>query len=363
MEKVADMLFAAVNKSIVENIPQLVEPESRGKGYIRYGEDNLYPYYLWGLYNDCTTLKTIIEGTSDFVCGDDVRCNIQGFEKEVNRKGDTIRDIVKWISRDWLIYGGFALQIVRNKLGKISEVYYLDFRHVRSDKYNEGFFYSEDFDKKYNRTDKVLVYPKFIPENTEIPTSILYVKNTVSSTYPIPRYSGAIKSAEIERHIDEMHLNSLSNGFLGSYLINFLNGVPEDEQKSQIEKEIQEKFCGTSNAGRIVLNFADGKDNAATLEKLDVEDFSEKYKAAATRSREQLYAAFAAIPALFGIMTESKGFTQEEFEQAYRLYGRTVVKSIQRKLTETFDKIFGVNESVTIDVFTLDENKQENIVE
>lgn len=89
------MLFAAVNKSIVENIPQLTEPESRGKGYIRYGEDNLYPHYLWGLYNDCTTLKTIIEGTSDFVCGDDVRCNVQGFEREVNRRGDTIRDIVK----------------------------------------------------------------------------------------------------------------------------------------------------------------------------------------------------------------------------------------------------------------------------
>lgn len=150
---------------------------------------------------------------------------------------------------------------------------------------------------------------------------------------------------------------------MGSYLINFLNGIPEDEQKSQIEKDIQEKFCGTGNAGRIVLNFADGKDNAATLEKLDVEDFSEKYQAAATRSREQLYASFSAIPALFGIMTESKGFTQEEFEQAYRLYGRTVVKSIQRKLTETFDKLFGVNESITIDVFTLDENKQENIVE
>lgn len=47
-----------------------------------------------------------------------------------------------------------------------------------------------------------------------------------------------------------------------------------------------------------MLNFANGKDTAATVEKLEMTDFGEKYKAAATRSREQIFCAFRAVPSI-----------------------------------------------------------------
>lgn len=355
-----NLSFAAVERRIVESIPELKEVEARGKGYIQYGGDNLYPEYLYSLYNDVTTLKTIIEGTSDFVTGDDIKCNVLGFQKEVNRKGHTIRDLIKWCSRDWLIYGGFAIQVIRNKMGQLSELYYIDFRNIRSDKYNEGFYYSENFNKKYTHTDKVLLYPKYVPENTSISTSILYVKNNISTTYPIPRYSGALRDCEIERNIDELHLAGLENGFMGSYMISLLNGVPTDEEKAQLEKEIQSKFCGSGNAGRIVLNFANGKDNAAQLDKLDVEDFSEKYQAAAQRARQQIFCAFGAVPQIFGLTSESTGFSLQEFQEAFKLYNRVTVKSIQRMLSNVFDGLFGVEKSITITPFSLEDEDENN---
>lgn len=344
--------FAAIDKTIVSNIPQLRQEEYRNRDYIYYGTDNMYPEYLFGLYTDVSTLRTIINGTANYVAGDDAHCNVPGFNLVMNKKGDTLRNLVKLCSRDYMLYGGFALEIIRNLGGQVAEVYYIDFRYLRSDKKNESFVYNEEFNKKYARSSKSILYPKYVPGG-DAPASIVYVKNDVTYTYPIPRYSGAIKACEIERHIDDLHLSSLENGFMPSYIINFLNGIPEDAQKAEIEKNVTEKFCGSSNAGRVLLNFANGEENAAKVEKLEISDFADKYKAAADRSREQIFCSFQAIPQLFGLMTAATGFSEQEFNEAYKLYNSTVVRDQQRVIGDAFDKIFGVKGSITIDPFVL----------
>lgn len=359
--KKIEVCMAAIDKVVERSIPEYTESENRGKGYITYGTDNQYPEYLWGLYNDTTSLKTIIKGTADFVAGDDAICNVQGFDKEINKKGDTMFELIGLLARDYLIYGGYAIQVVRNKAGNIGELYYIDFRYLRASKKRDVFYYSEEYGKKYARSNKTVVYPKFVPEAKTIATSIVYVANEKSRTYPIPRYSGALKSCEIERAIDEFHLSSLENGFYGSYLMNFNNGIPSDELKAEIEENITDKFAGVSNAGRILINFSNGKDNAATVQKLEIQDFGEKYDAAYKRSREQIYCAFQAVPAIFGLMSESTGFNEQEFSQSFKLYNRTVVRPIQRNITDNLDKIFGVKGSTTITPFNLDTESQNNV--
>ena len=359
MENVS-LTFAAIDQTYVNSIPTLTEPEYGGKDYIYYGEDNSYPNYLFGLYTDVSSLKTVIDGTSEYVAGDDAVCNIEGLSVEVNRKGLTARELIQLLARDYLLYGGFSLQIIRNKTGKVVELYPLDFRFCRCDKYNESIYYNEDFGKKYARSNKSVVYPKFIRENTDIYSSVLYVKNTNSSTYPTPKYSGALKACEIERHLDEFFLNSLENGFTGSAIINFLNGVPTDEQKKEIEKNIQNKFAGSKNAGRIILNFANGKENAATIEKIDVEDFGDKYSATAKRSREQIFTAFQASPVLFGLSNENTSWNDTDYKEAFKLYNKTIIRGLQRMILGNFDKIFGVQNSFVIKPFTVDFEEETN---
>ena len=347
------LAFAATEKEWDSIIPKLVETENV-KNYVLYGKDNLYPEYLYSLFSDVTTLQTIIEGTADYVTGNDVKCNVSGFNNEINTKGDTMRELVRLCARDFLIYGGFTINVIRNKVGDVRELYYIDFRYIRSSKKNDLFWYSEDFGKKYIRNSKTVVYPKFIPEARDVASSILYVKNNKTTTYPIPRYSGSIKACEIEKKIDTYHLASLENGFAGSYIFNFLNGIPTDEVKREIEKNITEKFCGASNSGRILINFANGADNAAKIEKLEAEDFGEKYESLAKRSKEQIFTAFRAQPILFGMMKENNGFSQDEYLQAFAIYNRTVVKSVADTIIEAIDKIFGIKNSVKITPFSVE---------
>ena len=353
--KTIQVAFAATDKSWEDLIPQLTEMDGT-KDYVLYGKDNQYPEYLYDLYNDVSTLKTIIEGTADYVMGNDVKCNVAGFEREINTKGDTLRELVRLLARDYLIYGGFAVQVIRNKVGQVRELYYMDFRYIRSSKKNEVFWYSEDFAKKYVRGNKTVVYPKFIPEARDVASSIMYVSNNKSTTYPIPRYSGSIKACEMERAIDTYHLSSIENGFGGSYIINFLNGIPTDEVKAEIEKNVNEKFCGASNAGRVLINFANSQENATTLEKLDTEDFGEKYRAAAERAKNQIFTAFRAIPQLFGDMTAATGFNSQEFVESFKVFNRTVCKPIQQTICDSLDKIFGMDNSVAIAPFSLEDD-------
>lgn len=362
MENKLNLGFAAIDKQLITTVPSPTEGEARGKDYITWGDDNAYPEYLYNLYLDTDTLKTIIDGTADFVTGDNAVCNVEGFEKEVNKKGDTLSEIIHLCARDYKLYGAFAMQVIRRKDGNIGEIYYIDIRFLRCSKKRDLFWYSEEYNKKYQRTSKTVVYPKFVPEARDIPASIVYVTAEKTRTYPIPQYSGALRACEIERHIDEYHLAALENGFGASIIINFNGGIPDDEQKREIEKNVYEKWGGVSNAGSIMLNFSDDKDNAATVETLDVSDFGEKYKAAATRAREQIFTAFRAVPAIFGLMTESKGFAEEEFEQAFRLYNRTSVRPVQNVIADAFDKIFGIKGSITITPYSIDENNDENIV-
>ena len=75
MDNMIKVAFAATDKEWEQLIPQQIEVEGV-KDYVQWGKDNQYPEYLYGLFNDVSSLKTIIEGTADYVCGNDVTCKI-----------------------------------------------------------------------------------------------------------------------------------------------------------------------------------------------------------------------------------------------------------------------------------------------
>lgn len=354
LSKTKRVSFAALDPYMETNIILPTEVKQKGKEMVLWGEKNNYPDYLLDLYNNVTSLRSIINGTMDFVVGDDVTIAhaLQG--EAMNNRGDSIRDLVRCMAKDDLLYGGFALQVIRGEdLSTISEIHYIDLRYLRSNKENDVFYYSEEFGKGYTKSDKILTYPKFM-KGAQHPASIIYYKNVDTQVYPAPLYAASVKACEIERAIDEYHLNAINNGFTGSYIINFNNGIPTDQVKEEIESDFASKFTGQHNAGRLVFSWNDDKDSQTTIAKADLQDFGEKYEALSKHTRQQIFTAFRATPNLFGIPTETTGFSEQEFNEAFRLYNRTQVQPIQRVIADAFDKIYGEKGVLTFMPFTLD---------
>lgn len=344
--------FLSLNPFIEQDIISPKESKVSGKEYILWGDSNRYPSYLTELYNSVTTLASVINGSVDYAVGDDTECSAGLIEgKYLNWKKETPRDIVRKLANNYYRFGGWAIQVIRNMEGGIAEIYSVDMDNLRTDKENEVFWYSEEWDKR-SGSIKAVQYPKFVSEFRE-PVSILYYKGASTGTYPVPIYTPAVRACEIERSIDEFHLNEINNGFMGSYVFNFNNGVPEDEVKDEIERDINEKFAGKSNAGRIMLSWNESKENALTLEKLDISDYGDKYSTLSKHCRQQIFSAFRANANLFGIPTESNGFNAEEYESSFKLYSRVAVKPVQMAIVDCFEKIYGMA-CLTIKPFTLD---------
>lgn len=346
MEKNIALQFSAIDKVISKTIPEPIEKEGNGKDFVSYGTDNAYPQFLFDLVNDCATLGSIINGVVDYVKGNGIRSTVMTDEEA--------EELIERTATDYLTFGAFYWQVIRNMGGKVKKINWLDARFVRTDRDNNLFWYSEEFGKKWGRTNKAIVYPKYNPDRLDA-ESVICVKAPLSrGVYGNPIWSGAIKDAVIETRIEDFHLNELYNNFMGSAVISFNNGIPSDEQKKEIEKNIEEKFGGTENCARFLLLFNDSKDNATTVERLSTDDFDKRYESLAKRSREQIFVAFRAIPSLFGLMTESTGFNTQEFAESFKLFQRTVVRPIQIKITSALTKLFGV-EVMTIDPFNLNE--------
>lgn len=368
----ARISFAAIDRYIDSNIILPVEKFVSAKDLMEWGTRNSYPDYLLDLYNNVPTLRAIINGNIDFIAGDDV--SIQPLTQHLpngimNNRGDHIREQIKDISKDYEIYGGFALQIIRNLIGEVAEVYYIDMRFLRTNKEGNVFYYCEDWSKSVRKD--VVVYPAFIPNlnwdalddeaRNRNASSILYVKNIHTQVYPAPLYAASIKACEIERLIDDFHLSDINNHFVSSAIINFNNGIPDDEVKEQIEREFTEKFCGASNGGRTAFSWNPNKESATDIVEFEVKDFGERYKTLSDHSRQQIFTAFRANPNLFGIPTEGNGFANEQYAESFKLYNRTQIKPVQRMIADAYDKIYGQPKVLTIVPFSMDGESEDNV--
>lgn len=364
--------FAAIDQYVETNIVLPTEKVTN-RDFVEWGKGNNYPGYLLDLYNNVTTLRSIINGNIDFITGDDVSILPLGerfADGIMNTRGDLITDIVRDLAKDYNLYGGFALQIIRDHNGDVAEIYYIDMRFIRSNKENDVFYYNEHWDKG-GRKD-VIIYPKFLrnldwtsltdEERDRHASSILFVKNVHTQVYPAPMYAASVLSCEIEKAISQYHWNSLNNNFCPDIIINFNNGDPGDEIKEEIVSDLEEKFSGYQNGKRFMVSFNKDRMSAVTIDAIKTDDFSERYKALEESSRRQIFAAFRAQPLLFGLNSDvSTGFSTDEFEQSFKLYNRTQIRPVQRLIADAFDRIYGSKGVLTIKPFSLESDTEQEV--
>ena len=114
-----------------------------------------------------------------------------------------------------------------------------------------------------------------------------------------------------------------------------------------------------------MINFADDADHSLTVERIDVDDFVERYGALAKRSADEIYSAFRMSPMLAGITIDNNGFAEQDFEGAYRLFNKTVVQPLQKDIVNGINNLLGDN-AVSITPFNIkweDNDNNQNVNE
>lgn len=350
--------FSALYPTVVNNIVLPIEKEQRTVPFVLWGDKNDYPQYIQSLYNDCTLFRTVVEGIASYVVGDGVTTSNNMIFRE------PIEELVRLIAIDYLIYGGFTLEIKKSLNHNIVQIGYININRLRTDKLNTEFYYSEDWKKSSGRVDYIK-YPSFSfqPKDGEPKgnffTSIYYFKNNINKIYPQAITEGSAAYAiEVLKSIAKYHLNAIKNNFSGGYIVNFNSGNPTDEMKAEIEKNFQEKFTSEDNAGRVLLAFNPNKDNEATITAVPVDNFKDKYDSLSKEVKQEIYSAYRVHPVLFGLPTENSGFNDQDFQEAFKLTNRTVVQPIQKIIKNTLKYLSSAD--INIIPFTIDWSEDEN---
>lgn len=332
------MTFSAFNVRDIE-VPSITENIATSNGLQMWGDDNRFPQTIWDFYLRSSQVQSIIDGTCDFVGGNgiDVREDLREFASKKNKMHDNLEGVISKLVFDYQLLGGFALKVMRNFNGDVCELRWMDARFCRVDAEQKILrYYPKGMEKRVYED-----YPIY-DEEQKYATSVLWFKNSKSrGVYPIPRYVGALTSIAASTEIADFHLNGILNSFSASAIINFNNADSlSQEDKDAIVKKLKQNYSGARNAAKTLVSFNQGKDQQVTIARVPEDGFDQKYTAMKEFIRADIYTAFRAIPQLFG-STETSGFNSNEFEEAFRLYQRTVVAPCQHTIEEVFDQLFG----------------------
>ena len=102
---------------------------------------------------------------------------------------------------------------------------------------------------------------------------------------------------------------------------------------------LNDKFCGSSNANRLLVSFSPDAAHRPIITKLEQDNADGKYEATTKWAREAILTAFRASPNLLGISLENAGFNTQEFSSAFKLFNRTSVRPVQQALNRMFARI------------------------
>tara|TARA_R110000851_G_scaffold150934_1_gene291996 strand:- start:1571 stop:2821 length:1251 start_codon:yes stop_codon:yes gene_type:complete len=337
--------------------PEIVEQYNRE--WVEYGEDNNYFDYLIDRYNGSATNNAAINGIAEMIYGkglDAVEEDAKGKDYKEMKELFT-KSCMKKVCYDYKMMGQAAIQIIYSKdRKKIVQVEHMPVETLRAEKANgkgeiQGFYYSKDWSEVTYKTQ-----PKRIPAfgTSKSGLEILYIKPYRAGFYyysPVD-YQGGLQYAELEEEIANYHINNIQNGLAPSMLINFNNGVPTEEQRSLIEQNIQEKFSGSSNAGRFILAFNDSKDLSASIEPVILSDAHEQYKFLSDESMRKVMVSHRIVsPMLVGIKDKTGlGNNAEELQTASLLMDNTVIRPMQVTILDELEKVLMYN-GIELDIY------------
>lgn len=310
--------------------------QEKNKKYVNYGSDNLYPLYLVDLFNRSAKHNAILTGKQTYVYG-------AGLEMEGTwnlfanaNRFDSLDEIFNKCILDKLLYGGYALQIIWDRVGEsIAEIYHMDFSKIRSNVDNTEFYFSNDWEDPRAKTKS---YKVFNPEKKQ-GTQIYYYRDyrPATATYPLPEYIGAIPYVECDVEIANYHRSNLHNEFFFGGILSFNNGEPTQDEKDDLVRRLNRRHKGTDNAGRWIINFSDRVDNAPTVIPIQPNELDKQFDLLNKQVQEEIFVAHKITsPMFFGIRTEGQLGGRSEMIDSFKLFEQNYVKPIQQHFEVLF---------------------------
>ena len=337
--------------------PQIIEQKNRD--WVEYGADNNYYQYLIDRYNGSPTNNAIINAVSDLIYGKGIDATDSNKKpQEYAQMRSLIHgDCLQKVAGDLKLMGQAAFQVIYTKKGRqVAQVEHMPIQTIRAEKCNEegdieAYYHCADW-SKLKPNEKPERYAAFGTSNDAIEILVIRPYKAGFYYYSPVDYQGGIPYAELEEEVANYHINNIKNGLSPSMMINFNNGVPDEEERMDIERKIRDKFSGSSNAGNFILAFNESKELAASIDAVPLSDAPQQYEFLSNEAMQKLMVSHRVTsPMLLGIKDNSGlGNNAEEIETATLLFDNTVIRPFQNLIIRSLEQILAVN-GINLDLY------------
>jgi len=345
-----------VTKLAAYTAPEVVE--LKNKDWVQYGIDNNYFNYIIDVNNNSTTCRAITIGISNMIYGKGLAAHDADKRPEQYAQMMSLfkkSDLRKFIN-DYKVLGMAAFQLVYQD-GKVKEVHHFPMETLRAEKCNddgeiEGWYYSNHWDN-LKPTEKPERIPAFgFGKANGVEMYVLKPYEAGKYYYSSPDWSSAMPYAVLEDEIGDYLINDCINGFSGTKVVNFNNGVPDPEKMQSIKSDVLGKLTG-SRGEKVIVAFNNNSESKTTIDDIPLNDAPQHYQYLADECFRKLIVGHRVTsPMLLGIREGNDGLgnNAEEIKNATQLFDNIVIQCFQDQVIECLDAILSVND-IALDLY------------
>lgn len=335
---------------------------NRALGIQTYGEGNDYPQRVMEIVEASTTGSSCVDTYRKFIAG-------RGFENEafyrtrINRKGQTVDDVLRACAADRALFGGFALHINYNALYEIVEVTHIPLEWLRFGALNEDYTFNElamhpDWGRRYTalrRFSKANIerFHFFDPTPATIDAEveaaggwanyngqIFYFSNRGERVYPSPLFRAALTDMSNEEGLSNITQRNVRHNFLpAGMLVDYDNSPNSDEQKEETKRELVE-FQGDMKAGQLMYVNVRNGEGVPEFKPFVSNNYDKAFTNAEEKTPEIIGRAFVQPPILRA-EDIGAGFGADLMENAYEFYN-SITAPEREEMEGVFKRIFSL---------------------
>ena len=344
-----------MNNLHIINLSKYTTPiieENKQDNIVEYGSDNNYFQYLIDRSVGSTTNNSIIRGVANMVYG-------KGLDAlDSNRKPEQYASMmillkpkdVKRVISDRKKLGMGALQVTY-KGKKVDEVTHFPMETLRAGICNDQgevdtWYYHPDWINR-QRSDKLIEFPVFGSTNGKKSEIYIIQSYAAGFKYYSPcDYVGALPYAVLEEEIADYLINDTINGFSGTKVVNFNNGIPDVQKQREIKRDINNKLTG-ARGEKVIVAFNNDAESATTVTDLPLDNAPEHYQYLSDECRNKLITGHnITSPLLIGVREAGGGLgsNADEIKNSSLFFDNIVIKPLQEEILDAFSEILAVND-------------------
>lgn len=326
--------------------------------WVNWGRRNDYPTNLLNLYANSVTHSACVDFLVNAIIGEGVdyaRMQINAENELVPNYLESWEELLRKVALDLCLYGGYAIQIIKNRNDNTYSFFHQQYNTVRFGKKDANgeitrAYLCNDWSNTVqnkpievevlNTTDDV----KLASGKAYLLTYTSY--NPFDAYYPTPHYACAIDAIRTDVKLKNYDLSCVTNNFSPSGVLT-LNAVSDDNERKMILDNIQSSFSGDENGNNLIITFRSNYDDKP-VEFTPIESNNDGVNLFADtneRTTNRILAAHRLSKGLIGMVIDDAGFASEGaiLEAQFNLANKILINGLRKRITTHINALLRMN--------------------